>query len=56
VLVVDENKKLVRMIKLPTPYVTNVNFGADGADTLFITGVFEQFKPPYPGAVYRWTR
>lgn len=56
VLVVGEDKKLVRMITLPTPYVTNINFGADGAATLFVTGVFEQFKPPYPGAVYRWTR
>ena len=55
VLVVGEDKKLVRMIELPTPYVTNVNFGADGARTLFITGVFEQFKAPYPGVVYRWT-
>jgi gluconolactonase len=56
VLVVDESRKLVRAIRLPTPYVTNVNFGPDGAATLFITGVFEQFKSPYPGAVYRWTR
>jgi gluconolactonase len=55
VLVVDDERKLVRMIKVPTRYVTNVNFGADAA-TLFITGVFEQFKQPYPGAVYRWTR
>jgi sugar lactone lactonase YvrE len=56
VLVVDDDRKLVRMIGVPTPYVTNVNFGADGAGTLFITGVFEQFKAPYPGAVYRWMR
>ena len=55
VLVVDDAKKLVRIIEVPTPYVTNVNFGADGVRTLYITGVFEQFKPPYPGAVYRWT-
>lgn len=56
VLVVDENKKLVREINVPTPYVTNVAFGAHGADTVFITGAFEQWKPPYPGAVYRWQR
>ena len=56
VLVVNDERKLVRMITVPTPYVTNVNFGADGARTLFITGVFKQFTPPYPGAVYRWTR
>jgi gluconolactonase len=55
VLVVDDAKQLVRTIEVPTRYVTNVNFGADGARTLYITGVFEQFKAPYPGAVYRWT-
>jgi sugar lactone lactonase YvrE len=56
VLVVSDAKKLVRTVKVPTRYVTNVNFGPDGARTLYITGVFEQFKAPYPGAVYRWTQ
>ena len=56
VLVVDENKKLVRTIEVATPYVTNIAFGPNGADTVFVTGAFEQWKPPYPGAVYRWTR
>jgi gluconolactonase len=56
VLVVNADRKLVRIIKVPTPYVTNVNFGADGAGTLFITGVFDPNKAPFPGAVYRWTR
>lgn len=55
VLVVDEAKKLVRTIEVPAPFVTNVNFGADGASTIYITGVFDQFKAPYRGAVYRWT-
>jgi gluconolactonase len=55
VLVVSDDKKLVRVVDLPTRYVTNVNFGTDGARTLYITGVFEQFKAPYPGVVYRWT-
>jgi sugar lactone lactonase YvrE len=55
VLVVNEQKKLVRSIEVPTPYVTNMSFGADGVATVYITGSFEQFKPPYPGAVYRWT-
>jgi len=41
---------------VPTPYVTNMAFGSNGADTVFITGAFEQWKPPFPGAVYRWTR
>jgi gluconolactonase len=56
VLVVDENRKLVRMIEVATPYVTNMAFGANGADTVFVTGAFEQWKPPFPGAVYRGTR
>ncbi len=56
VLVVGEDRKLVRMIAVPTPYVTNIAFGPDGTGTVFITGAFEQWKPPYPGAVYRWRR
>jgi gluconolactonase len=56
VLVVNEDKKLVRTIEVPTPYVTNVGFGPTGADTLYITGAFEQWKPPFPGVVYRWTK
>ena len=54
VLVVDESKKLVRKIDVPTPYVTNIAFGPHGADTVFITGAFEQWKAPFPGAVYEW--
>jgi gluconolactonase len=56
VLVVDEDKKLVRSIEVPTPYVTNMAFGPNGADIVFVTGAFEQWKPPFPGAVYRWSR
>ena len=56
VLVVNEDKKLVRMIEVPTPYVTNMAFGPNGADTVFVTGAFDQWKPPFPGAVYRWVR
>jgi gluconolactonase len=55
VLVVNDEQKLVRIISVPTPYVTNVNFGADGGKTLYITGVFDPWKAPFPGAVYRWT-
>ena len=55
VLIVNEEKKLLRMIKVPTPYVTNVAFGPTGPDTLYITGAFDQWKPPFPGVVYRWT-
>ncbi len=46
----------VRIIKVPTPYVTNMNFGADGAGTVYITGVFDPNKAPFPGAVYRWSK
>lgn len=56
VLVVSDSKKLERIISVPTRNVTNVNFGGDGADTLYITGVYDQFKAPYRGSVYRWTR
>jgi len=56
VLVVNDAKKLVRIITVPTPYVTNMNFGADGAATVYITGVFDPWKAPFPGAVYRWTK
>jgi gluconolactonase len=56
VLVVSEAKKLVRIITVPTPYVTNMNFGADGTATVYITGVFDPWKAPFPGAVYRWTQ
>jgi len=56
VLVVNDEKKLVRIITVPTPYVTNMNFGAEGADTVYITGVFDPWKAPFPGAVYRWTK
>jgi gluconolactonase len=55
ILVVSEDKRLVRLIKLATPYVTNMAFGAEGSRALFITGAFEQWKAPYPGIVYRWT-
>lgn len=56
VLVVNGQRRLVRSIAVPTPYVTNIGFGADGANTVYITGAFEQFKAPYPGAVYVWRR
>ncbi len=59
VLVVTGDKKLVRIISVPTRNVTNIAFGpasSSGAKfTVFITGVFNQWKPPYFGAVYSWT-
>jgi gluconolactonase len=56
VLVVDADRKLVRILKVPTPYVTNLAFGPKGADTIYITGGFDQWKAPFPGAVFLWTR
>ena len=56
VLVVNEDRKLVRTIEVPTPFVTNMAFGPNGADTVFVTGAFEQWKPPFPGVVYRWSK
>ena len=56
VLVADAHAKLVRIIKVATPFVTNMAFGPDGADTVFVTGAFDQWKEPYPGVVYRWTK
>lgn len=56
VLVVSGAKKLVRIIRVPTGNVTNVAFGpAAKGFAVFITGTFDQWKPPYPSAVYRWT-
>jgi gluconolactonase len=52
VLVVNENKQLVRIIEVPTPFVTNLCFGPKGADSVYITGSFDQFNPPFAGAVY----
>ncbi len=56
VLIVSPDRKLVGTIQVPTPYVTNMAFGQDGVKTVYITGAFDQFKPPFPGVVYRWTR
>jgi len=55
VLVVAPDRKLVRLLTVPTPYVTNMAFGADGAQSVYITGVFDPSQAPFPGVVYRWT-
>jgi sugar lactone lactonase YvrE len=55
ILVVSPDKRLVRTIKLPTPFATNMAFGPEGAATVYLTGGFDQWKPPYPGVVYRWS-
>ena len=54
VLVVGEDRHLLRTINVAVPYVTNVAFGPDGARTVFVTGAFDQWKPPYQGVVYRF--
>jgi gluconolactonase len=53
-LVVNGDARLVRVIKVPTPYITNMAFNPLEPGAVFITGAFEQWKPPYNGAVYRW--
>jgi len=56
VLVVSGRKKLVRIIEVGTRNVTNVAFGPSGAGfAVYITGTFNQWVPPYPGSVYRWS-
>ena len=55
VLVVNDEKKLVRIITVATRNVTNVGFGPPGSGAVYITGAFDQWKAPFSGAVYRWT-
>lgn len=55
-LVVGDDAKLASVIKVPAPFVTNVAFDPHNANVVFITGAFEQWKPPYAGNVYRWSR
>jgi gluconolactonase len=56
VLVVSSQRRLVRIIKVGTRNVTNIAFGPPGGGlVVYITGTFNQWVPPYPGAVYRWT-
>jgi sugar lactone lactonase YvrE len=56
VLVVNGDRKLVRIIDVATRNVTNVAFGPSAKGfAVFITGTFNQWVAPYPGAVYRWT-
>jgi gluconolactonase len=55
-LVVDDNGKLVQTINVPTPFVTNMAFAPNDTKVVFITGAFEQWKPPFAGIVYRWAR
>jgi gluconolactonase len=53
-LVVNDDRKLLRMISVPTPYVTNMAFDSLQPNVVFVTGAFEQWKPPFAGVVYRW--
>ncbi len=56
VLVINPKRQLVRTIAVPTPYVTNISFGPKGADSVYITGAFDQWNAPYPGVIYLWTQ
>ena len=53
ILVVSDSGKLVRIVNVPTPYVTNMAFDPHTPGALFITGVFDEWKAPFAGAVYR---
>ena len=53
-LVVGADRKLVRTIDVPTPYVTNMAFGPAATGAVFLTGVFDEWKAPFAGALYRW--
>lgn len=52
----NDARLLLRIIKVPARYVTNVNFGANGVGTLYITAVYDAWKAPFPGGVFRWTK
>jgi len=56
VLVVSADKKLVRIITVPSKYVTDIGFGEHGADEVFVYGAFEQWKAPFPAAIYVWKK
>jgi len=51
VLVVDEERHLIRTVTVPAAYVTNMGFGPGGE--WYVTAVFDEWKAPYPGALYR---
>jgi sugar lactone lactonase YvrE len=52
VLVVDPEGKLVRILMVPAPYVTNLTFG-ETEGTVFITAATDAWSEPYPGQVYK---
>jgi gluconolactonase len=51
VLRISPRGTLVASIDAPTPYLTNIAFGPDGA--AYLTGSFDNTTPPYRGAVMR---
>lgn len=56
VLVVAADGALVRQLRVPTRYVTNVAIDPADPGSIYITGTFDEWRAPYPGAVYRWHR
>ena len=55
VLAATPEGKLLTMIEVPAPYVTNLTFGAS-EDVLFVTAAQDAWSEPYPGQVYRIER
>jgi gluconolactonase len=53
VLVVNDDAKLLHTVRVPTPFVTNMAFDPRDHKVMFVTGAFEQWKPPFHGVVYR---
>lgn len=53
-LVTDPRGKLIRILAVPGPYVTNLTFG-ESEDVVFITAATDAWTEPYPGKVYRVT-
>jgi len=51
VLRLSRSGKIVASIALPTPYLTNIAFGPDGA--AYLTGAYDNLTRPFPGAVMR---
>ena len=51
ILVADRMGKLIRILAVPMPYVTNCAFSPD-EQTIYITATQDQDNAPFPGAVY----
>ena len=52
IVVTDSGGKLLKVINVPTKYITNVNFG-ENENTLYVTAATDANNAPYPGEVYK---